>query len=138
MPPPTPIAIAVVELNGHFLIGQRPEGKPLAGCWEFPGGRVEPGESPEEAAIRECWEETGLRVNVVDTYQDVVHEYAHDHVKLHFFACRPQPPVGELREPFQWVARARLRTLQFPDANRELIGQILRCEEGGNTGKKSR
>src|SRR5437764_2006476 len=59
---PTPIAVAVVEKDGHFLVGQRPEGVSLAGLWEFPGGKIEPGESPEAAAVRECLEETGVDV----------------------------------------------------------------------------
>ena len=85
-----PVAIAVVEDAGRVLIGRRPKGKPLGGYWEFPGGRVEPGETPEETAIRECQEETGLRVDVVGTYGCHEHEYSYDHVKLYFFACRPE------------------------------------------------
>ena len=84
----TRIAIAVVERNGRFLVGQRPPGKPLAGFAEFPGGRVEAGETPEQAAIRECFEETGLSVAVVGRYDGRLHDYAHDRVHLHFFACR--------------------------------------------------
>ena len=57
---PTLVAIAVVEHDGCFLVGVRPEGKPLAGFAEFPGGKVDHGETPEQAAIRECREESGL------------------------------------------------------------------------------
>src|SRR4029079_19393384 len=57
---PTPIAIAIVEHSGSFLVGRRPEGAALAGLWEFPGGKIEPGETAEEAAGREWLVETGL------------------------------------------------------------------------------
>src|SRR5262249_13310601 len=62
---PTLVAIAVVEHGERFLVGIRPEGKPLAGFAEFPGGKVNDGETPEAAAIRECDEESGLRIEVV-------------------------------------------------------------------------
>src|SRR5881275_3042575 len=89
---PTPIAIAVVEHDGRFLVGQRPAGVPLAGLWEFPGGKIEPGESPEAAAVRECLEETGIRVESLFRYPTIVHDYAHDRVELFFIACRPPNP----------------------------------------------
>ena len=73
----TLIAIAVVEQDGRFLIGQRPPGVPLAGLWEFPGGKVEPGESPEQAAIRECREEAGIEVTIVGEYPDRMERYSH-------------------------------------------------------------
>ena len=77
MPPdPTAIAIAVVQDGERFLIGQRPPEKPLAGYWEFPGGRVEPGEMPGDAAVRECLEETGLHVVVEGSYGDWLQDYA--------------------------------------------------------------
>ncbi len=118
---PTSIAIAVVEHNDGFLVGQRPPGKPLAGYWEFPGGRVEGDESPEEAAVRECLEETGLHVVVVGSYASHLHTYTHDHVRLHFFACRPLAPDHRPLEPFRWVPRLELRSLTFPEGNRELL-----------------
>src|SRR6187401_2375597 len=99
----TDIAIAVVEQEGQFLIGQRPPGVALAGLWEFPGGKVEPGESPAEAARRECREETRLAIDVVGEYPPNVQTYDHAVVELRFFACRPrdatQPPLA----PFRWT-----------------------------------
>jgi 8-oxo-dGTP diphosphatase len=122
---PTPIAIAVVEHAGSFLIGQRPPNVPLAGYWEFPGGKVEPGETPAEAAARECLEETGLLVTVGDVYPDVVHQYDHDRLRLHFFACRLQPASGDPRPPFRWVPRVELARYQFPPANAGLLTWLL-------------
>src|SRR5436853_675135 len=106
---PTSIAIAIVEHEGRFLIGQRPRGVPLAGLWEFPGGKIEPGETPEAAAVRECLEETGLAVEPLFQYPTQRHHYDHDWVELHFIACRPLtfPPLAP-RESFRWVARAEL------------------------------
>src|SRR5260221_14610842 len=100
----TPIAIAVVEHDDCFLIGQRPPGVPLAGLWEFPGGKIEPGETPEAAAVRECLEETGLIVEPLIHYPIHHHEYAHDSVELHFIGCRPFAEGPQMpRAPFRWM-----------------------------------
>lgn len=123
----TAIAIAVVEQGDAFLVGQRPAGKPLAGCWEFPGGRVEPGESAAQAAVRECLEETGVAVQIVGKYPDGAHDYDHDRVYLSFFACQPISPAAAPRTPFRWVSRGELCHLQFPEANRGLL-QLLSQE----------
>src|SRR5947209_11623433 len=84
---PTAIAIAVVEHEGRFLIGLRPGGVPLAGLWEFPGGKVEPDELAENAAIRECLEEAGLVARITGEYPQVSHVYEHGALRLRFFAC---------------------------------------------------
>jgi 8-oxo-dGTP diphosphatase len=119
---PTPIAIAVVEHDGRFLIGQRPPGVSLAGLWEFPGGKIEPGETPQAAAIRECREEAGLSVEAISEYPDEVQQYGHGAVHLHFIACRMQndSPLEPMM-PFQWVPRAALAEHAFPAGNRNLL-----------------
>lgn len=122
---PTQIAIAVVERDGQFLVGERPKGKPLAGYAEFPGGRVELGETSEQAAVRECLEETGIEVTLIGSYDDRLHDYAHDRLHLHFFACRPMDAAQQPRHPFRWVARAELRRLSFPAANRRLLDILV-------------
>lgn len=121
----TQIAIAVVEHNGRFLIGQRPNGVALAGLWEFPGGKLLPGESPEEGAVRECWEETGLRVLPRFRYPEQVQEYVHGIVHLHFIACEPIDPNQIPAEPFRWIERRALTEYEFPAGNRELLAQLL-------------
>jgi 8-oxo-dGTP diphosphatase len=124
---PTLIAIAVVEHAGSFLIGQRPGGVPLAGLWEFPGGKVEPGESPEAAAVRECLEETGLKVESLFRYPEQVQQYDHGQVQLVFIACRLSTPTEQLpRSPFCWVARETLSQYEFPSGNRQLL-ELLRA-----------
>jgi 8-oxo-dGTP diphosphatase len=127
---PKSIAIAVVEQQGRFLIGQRgPEG-PLPGLWEFPGGKVEPGETPEQAAVRECREETGLAVAVVGLLDRILYSYPHGDVELHFFACRPiaadQPPAAR----FRWVPAEELTRYEFPAANAELVKRLAEGRGG--------
>lgn len=118
----TPIAIAVVEQEGRFLIGQRPEGAPLAGLWEFPGGKIEPGETAEAAAVREAREETGLAVEPLFRYPEHLHEYDHGRVQLIFIACRLAADAAWApRPPFRWVERADLAAHAFPEGNRALI-----------------
>jgi 8-oxo-dGTP diphosphatase len=120
----TQIAIAVVEHEGRFLIGQRPQGVPLAGLWEFPGGKVEPGESPTEAAVRECLEETGLVVRVVGEYPSHLHEYAHGQVELRFYRCE-LAATGQPKPPYGWVLRSDLKKYEFPAGNRGLLQELL-------------
>jgi mutator protein MutT len=123
-PKPTRIAIAVVEHAGRYLIGRRPEGVPLAGYWEFPGGKVQSGETAEQAAARECLEETDVEVAVGPPYPPVVHQYAHGKVALEFFACRPLKPEQTPRPPFRWVLAAELDGYQFPEANGGLLAYL--------------
>lgn len=123
---PTPIAIAVVQHEGRFLIGQRPEGVPLAGLWEFPGGKIHPGETLEAAAVRECLEETGLAVSPLFRYPDHVQQYGYGQVQLHFIACRPADPLHlAATPPYRWVRRDQLANYAFPAGNDGLL-QILR------------
>jgi mutator protein MutT len=121
---PRPIAIAVVEQQGQFLIGRREAGVALAGLWEFPGGKVEAGETPAAAAVRECREETGLSVVVVGEYDRARHSYAHGEVELHFFACRPVEPGQTPHARFRWVAAAELSRYEFPAANAALVKRL--------------
>jgi 8-oxo-dGTP diphosphatase len=121
---PTDIAIAVVEDQGRFLIGQRPAEVALGGLWEFPGGKVEPGELPASAAVRECLEEAGVAVDVIGMYPLHEHAYAHDTVRLHFFRCVARGS-SEPRFGFRWVERVRLREYEFPRGNDEMLSLLL-------------
>jgi len=122
---PTPIAIAVVERDGWFLVGRRPEGVALAGLWEFPGGKIEQGESPETAAARECLEEAGVHVEPLFQYPTNVHHYSHASVELFFIACRPvESDPFSTANGYRWVARDELTKLEFPEGNQAVL-QIL-------------
>ena len=125
----TQIAIAVVEHEGGFLVGRRPANVPLAGLWEFPGGKLQTGETAEVAAARECLEETGVAVQVAAEYPAVEHDYAHDRIELHFFHCTPIDPIRPPREPFRWIRRAELAALEFPAANRAILDRLA-CNSG--------
>jgi 8-oxo-dGTP diphosphatase len=121
---PVEIAVAVVENEGQFLIGLRTEGVPLAGLWEFPGGKVEPGEAAENAAIRECLEETGLAVRIIGEYPPTSHSYPHGAVELRFFACAPIASRPTLPARFRWVKPAELQGYSFPPANANLLKRL--------------
>jgi 8-oxo-dGTP diphosphatase len=122
---PTPIAIAVVEHEGRFLIGQRPAGAALAGYWEFPGGKIEQGETPEAAAVRECLEETGLVVEALFRYPTQIEEYEHGSVELYFVGCKVlTQEFTKPRGPFSWVARQQLDDYPFPAGNLTVLQQL--------------
>jgi 8-oxo-dGTP diphosphatase len=93
-------AAIILHANGVFLLAQRPEGKPYAGYWEFPGGKVEPGESPRQALARELREELGIEVETAYPWITRVYAYPHATVRLHFFRVtawhgEPHPHEGQ-------------------------------------------
>jgi 8-oxo-dGTP diphosphatase len=111
-----PIDVAVgilMKPNGDVLLGQRPEGKPYAGYWEFPGGKVDPGETIVDALKREFMEELGIEVLAADEWCGVEHVYEHAHVRLHFFISRhwrgePQSLEGQA---FAWQGEVGVEPL---------------------------
>lgn len=122
-------AVALIDPDGRVLLAQRPPGRAMAGLWEFPGGKVEPGETPEAALIRELHEELGI-----DTWASCLapltfasHAYDDFHLLMPLFACRkwagqPTPREGQ---NLKWVRPQDLRTCPMPDADVPLIA-ILR------------
>ena len=122
-------AVALIDPDGRVLLAQRPEGKSLAGLWEFPGGKVEPGESPEAALIRELKEELGL-----DTFASCLapltfasHSYPDFHLLMPLFACRKWQGIatGVEGQYLAWVRPNDLRNYPMPPADLPLI-PILR------------
>ena len=96
-----PIDVAVgilLKANGDVLLACRPEGKPFAGYWEFPGGKVEQGESVLDALKREFEEEVGVQILSADAWCGVEHVYPHAHVRLHFFISRAWKGEPQARE----------------------------------------
>ena len=133
MSEPKPIilvaAVALVDVDGRVLIAQRPEGKSMAGLWEFPGGKVEPGETPEAALIRELEEELGIETwaSCLAPFTFASHTYDTFHLLMPLYICRRWEGLVQPREgqAMQWVRPARLRTLAMPPADEPLIPALI-------------
>ncbi len=122
-------AVALIDPDGRVLLAQRPEGKAMAGLWEFPGGKVEPGETPEVALIRELQEELGINTwsSCLAPLTFASHSYDDFHLLMPLFACRKwegivQPNEGQA---LKWVKPSDLRSYPMPEADVPLI-PILR------------
>jgi 8-oxo-dGTP diphosphatase len=122
-------AVALIDVDGRVLLGQRPEGKSMAGLWEFPGGKVETGETPEAALVRELNEELGI-----DTWESCLapltfasHSYEKFHLLMPLFACRKWNGAPQSREnqALKWVKANELSDYPMPAADIPLI-PILR------------
>ena len=121
----TRVGIALVEHAGRFLVGVRPEGTPLAGAAEFPGGKCDPGETPAACAERECLEETGVVVAALACVETITHTYPHGTVEVHFWRCRPITMTDSLLGTFRWVEKQELASLPFPEANASVLQKLL-------------
>ncbi len=122
-------AVALIDADGRVLLAQRPEGKSLAGLWEFPGGKVEPGETPEAALIRELKEELGIntQASCLAPLTFASHSYESFHLLMPLFACRrwQGTPHGVEGQNLAWVRPNSLRDYPMPPADLPLI-PILR------------
>lgn len=121
-------AVALVDADGRVLIGQRPEGKQLAGLWEFPGGKVEPGERPEQALIRELDEELGIQVSESCLAPFVFASHAYDsfHLLMPLWMCRRWSGVVTNRHhaALAWVRPNRLSDYPMPPADAPLVAHL--------------
>lgn len=124
------VVAALIERDGRFLVTLRPEGAHLAGYWEFPGGKCLPHESHAEALRRELHEELDILGHVGEHVHTVTHHYPERSVTLHFYRCAfegdAKPMIGQ---QIAWVTRAALAELRFPDADADVIRQLL--DRGG-------
>jgi 8-oxo-dGTP diphosphatase len=122
-------AVALIDADGRVLLAQRPEGKEMAGLWEFPGGKVEPGETPEAALIRELHEELGIETwsSCLAPLTFASHAYDRFHLLMPLFACRRWQGQPQSREgqALRWVRPRDLRSFPMPPADLPLI-PILR------------
>jgi 8-oxo-dGTP diphosphatase len=123
------VACALVDADNRVLVTQRPEGKQLAGLWEFPGGKLEAGERPEAALIRELDEELGLTVKEPCLAPLTFASYGYDgfHLLMPLYICRrwegtPQPREAQA---MRWVRPAKLRELAMPPADEPLIPALI-------------
>jgi len=121
-------ACALIDSDGRVLIAQRPPDKPMAGLWEFPGGKVEQGERPEDTLIRELNEELGIVVDepCLAPLAFASHSYPDFHLLMPLYVCRRWQGIAMAREHAQlaWVRPIRLREYPMPPADEPLIPHL--------------
>lgn len=122
-------AVALVDADGRVLIARRPEGKPMAGLWEFPGGKVEAGERPETALLRELKEELGIDVSeaCLAPLTFASHAYSDFHLLMPLYVCRRWQGMVTAREKQElaWVKPLKLRDYPMPPADVPLIPHLI-------------
>ncbi|NDA45856.1 MAG: (deoxy)nucleoside triphosphate pyrophosphohydrolase [Alphaproteobacteria bacterium] len=123
------VAVALIDSDNRILIAQRPEGKQLAGLWEFPGGKLDPDERPESALIRELREELGIEVKDSCLAPLTFASYAYDefHLLMPLYVCRRwegmvRPLEGQA---LKWVKARDLRNYPMPPADEPLIPALI-------------
>jgi len=122
----TPVVAGVLWRQGRFLAVRRPEGKPLAGFWEFPGGKTAPCETLEQALVREFQEELGVTPRDVRYWKALRHEYGHLTVRLHFFhihAAQGEPTPLE-GQTLAWLTPSQALDYQFLPADQDVIHEL--------------
>ena len=116
------VLAAVIERDGRFLVTRRLKDTHLSGYWEFPGGKCEPDESHEECLARELEEELAVSSDIGTELLVTEHAYPSRTVRLHFRRCAiggdPRPQLGQ---EMRWITREEMRSLEFPEADRDLI-----------------
>jgi len=121
-------AVALIDADGRVLLAQRPEGKPMAGLWEFPGGKVHDGETPERALIRELDEELGIDVEAscLAPLTFASHAYPDFHLLMPLYVCRKWSGIVTAREGQQlkWVRPPRLGDYPMPPADKPLVAML--------------
>ncbi len=121
-------AMALVDADGRVLLARRPEGKTMAGLWEFPGGKVLPGETPEAALIRELKEELGLDIteSCLAPFTFASHRYEDFHLLMPLFLCRvwEGTPVALEGQELKWLRPGEMRNLAMPPADAPLVTML--------------
>ncbi|MEK9945213.1 MAG: bifunctional GNAT family N-acetyltransferase/(deoxy)nucleoside triphosphate pyrophosphohydrolase [Alphaproteobacteria bacterium] len=124
----TVVAVALLDGDDRVLVAQRPEGKAMAGLWEFPGGKIAAGESPEEALIRELDEELGINTeqSCLAPFCFASHRYDSFHLLMPLYVCRVWEghPVGREEQALKWVAARDLADLAMPPADVPLVAML--------------
>jgi 8-oxo-dGTP diphosphatase len=122
------VAAALIDAGNRVLVAQRPQGKSLAGLWEFPGGKVEPAETPEAALVRELAEELGISVAAPALLPlgFVSHGYDDFHLVMLLYTCRDWTgvPVGQQGQPLRWEFADGLNALLMPPADLPFIATL--------------
>ncbi len=122
------VACALIDPDGRVLVAQRPPGRPMAGLWEFPGGKPRAGESPEAALVRELEEELGIRTHTscLAPFTFASHPYDDFHLLMPLYVCRVFEgiPRGREGQVLRWVRPAELDALPMPPADRPLVAML--------------
>lgn len=119
---------AVIRKDGKFLITKRLETSPMGHCWEFPGGKIEPGETVEECAIREVKEEVGIEIKIERRLQDLHYDYPHGLIHLYFVLCSHtsgEPRTIECAE-VRWIESHEFAQFEFPPADVGVIETLVK------------
>jgi 8-oxo-dGTP diphosphatase len=121
-------AVALIDADGRVLLAERPQGKHLAGLWEFPGGKVQPGETPEAALVRELGEELGIDVHesCLAPFTFASHAYPDFHLLMPLYVCRKWSGIVTSREGqlLKWVRPSRLGDYEMPPADKPLVAML--------------
>ena len=122
------VAVALVDADNRVLLAKRPEGKPMAGLWEFPGGKVDDGELPETALVRELQEELGIDIteSCLAPFTFASHVYDDFHLLMPLYVCRVWEGTLEPREgqELKWVRPVRLGDYDMPPADAPLVAML--------------
>ena len=121
------VVAAIIWQDGRYLGVRRPEGKPMAGAYEFPGGKIEPGEAPDVALARELREELGITPTAIAFFREKAHSYEHLSVHLHFFHVHafdgePLPLEGQ---DMEWLTPQEGRMRPFLEADRDIVDALV-------------
>lgn len=123
------VACALVDVDNRVLIAKRPEGKAMAGLWEFPGGKLEAGERPEEALVRELKEELDIdtKVDCLAPLSFASYGYEDFHLLMPLYICRRfwGQPRGKEGQEIKWVMANQLRSFDMPPADEPLIPPLI-------------
>lgn len=121
------VVAAIIPNNcQEVFITQRPEGKHLAGLWEFPGGKIEPGESAYQALCRECHEELGIEIQHAQLFGEATYQAENKQIALSFWWVKHynNAPFGREGQRAEWVALSDLSNRQFPKANQQILQML--------------
>jgi mutator protein MutT len=122
------VGAGIIQRQGKYLVSQRPEGSHLGQCWEFPGGKREPGETIEECVVREIREELGVDVQVGKMWRVIERKYPERTVRLHFFLCTIESgtPRAIACQHFRWILPGEYLNYEFPPADLDIIRDLAR------------